>query len=285
MSQTDQSQQTGVSEERLKALIAEAIANAATGNRLSQEQKAANILAAGADLVELLQDLETGTNIPAFTIREFEGGYSDCSRPTPLLSEDRVPLVNKLLHSARKQDRRTPGSLVYEAQILATLEPLLAAQSRVFSILEQFTKYLLEIGILGPGFEPSLRAVFTTWDKLFEWIERLVKGRVACLEGFVSAGLPELQLQWNMRFGVYSGYSSVDAITSQITRDRFTQMSKQLAKEAAGAQLRKEIRADPKLGSSLGFKAAGRGAGKPFGKAANPSTSQGTPKPPADTKP
>ena len=93
---------------------------------------------------------------------------------------------------------------MYEAQILATLEPLLAAQSRVFSILEQFTKYLLEIGILGPGFEPSLRAVFTTWDKLFEWIERLVKGRVACLEGFVSAGLPELQLQWNMRFGVYS---------------------------------------------------------------------------------
>ena len=52
----------------------------------------------------------------------------------PVLSEDIVHVVGKLRDSARGFTRSQPGPMIYEAQILGTLEPLLAANRRVYDV-------------------------------------------------------------------------------------------------------------------------------------------------------
>ena len=200
--------------------------------------------------------------------------HSDPERAVPVLSEDVVSVVGKLRDSARGFSRSQPGPMVYEAQILGTLEALLAANRKVYGIFRQLFEFMTEVEVLHGYAIPASDSLFETIDQLVAWMERIVKGRVACMEGFANGGVAEMRIQWNARFGAYSGYTSVDAITASINKAKTESYVKELSKAAASSQVRKELRADAPKGPGQGF-SQGRGFGRgSSSKFTNPPTTQ-----------
>ena len=241
----------------------------------NSDAKFMDTLAKGVSLEKLFEGADGRYKIPAYLVKEYSStSHSDPERAVPVLSEDVVHVVGKLRDSARGFTRSQPGPMIYEAQILGTLEPLLAANRRVYDVFQQLFEIMTEAGILKGSAITASDALFDTIDKLVTWMERIVQGRVACMEGFANGGVAEMRIQWNARFGAYSGYTSVDAITASINKAKTESYVKELSKAAASSQVRKELRTDAPKGSGQVFN-QGRGFGRgSSSKFTNPPTTQ-----------